>query len=457
MPASLLDSQTEALLRNDKMLIERTRFPMVTVSSSFREDLKQFYGMDHDPMMRDVVFSRAHFSMTFGVAVYAWVSSGADKECTLSEKITAKCDQNIAWFVDPTNYVRSEDWSKIQSTEYIGRHLARNRVLKWIKDQVDTVARNKLPITNAITPPLLHLFQKVERPIISFHYEAGNILGSTGKKVVQVVTDPHIRDQYLHLAHLPNMKYCVMDEKTREDFLEKAAIFKKDVDPNRVIITGPPVDPRIIAARKKKNPFALKRRPLRLCITTGGLGTNKEEIKEILMLLFDLLRKRPSHIQLLCYGGTQHDFTLMVQEIAKKERIAIGNLEDENAPFRLIHGKHIVGLNEEMITYAFPWADGFITKPSGDMAYDAAAAGCFLLFLTPWGKWEENIQQVFEQRGIGRRAQVDYIKEQIGVLGSPILLHYDSWYAKAMQNALDIPPLFLNGAKNILNVAKNWK
>ena len=64
----------------------------------------------------------------------------------------------------------------------------------------------------------------------------------------------------------------------------------KRVDPDRIIVTGPPVDPRIIAARKKKNPFLLKR-PLRLCITTGGLGTNKDEIHEILHLLFDLLKQ----------------------------------------------------------------------------------------------------------------------------------------------------------------------
>ncbi|MBI5151059.1 MAG: hypothetical protein HZA34_00610 [Candidatus Pacebacteria bacterium] len=457
MPNHLLDSQLTTLLQSDKTLLEKTRFPIVTVSSTFREDLKQFHGMDHDPFMRDIVFSRAHFSMAFAVAVHTWMSSGADQECPLSEKITAPCDAKTAWLVDPTNYVRSEDWSKIQSTEYIGRKLARNAFLKWVKDQIDTFARNRLPITTAITPPLLHLFEHVEKPIISMHYEAGNILGGIGKRVVQVVTDPHVRDQYLTLSHLKNMRYCVMDEKTKQDFLEKAAIFGKDVDPNRIIVTGPPIDPRVVAARQKKNAFSLKKRPLRLCITTGGLGTNKEEIREMLSLLFDLLRKRPAHIQVLCYGGTNHDFTTMIQDVARDERVAISPLEDDSAPFRLIHGKHIVGLNEQLITYGFAWADGFISKPSGDMAYDAAAAGCFLLFLAPWGEWERNIQEVFEQRGIGRRAQVQHIKEQIELLASPLTQHHESWFAKAQQNALDLPPLFLNGAKKILTVAKEWK
>jgi hypothetical protein len=457
LPSSLLSKQTESLLAQDKAILNKTRYPIVTVSSTFREDLKQFHGMEHDPEMRDVVFSRAHFSMAFGVAVHAWMSSGADRECPLSEKITAPCDDRISWLVDPTNYVRPKDWSKIQSTEYIGRLLARNALLKWIKDKIDTFVRNRLPITSAITPPLLHLFEHVEKPIISMHYESGNILAATGKRVVQVVTDPHVREQYLTQAHLPNIKFCVMDEKTKSDFLEKAAIFGKKVDPFRVIVTGPPVDPRIIAARKRKNPMSLKKRPLRLCITTGGLGTNKKEISEVLGLLFDLLRKRPSPIRILCYGGTNHDFTEMVQKIAKDEHVAISPLENEDAEFRLIHGKHIVGLNEQLIQYAFPWADGFITKPSGDMAYDAAAAGCFLLYLSPWGEWEKNIEEVFEQRGVGREANIENIKEQIGILASPTLQHSDSWFSKAQQNALDLPPIFLNGAKNILHVAKNWK
>lgn len=457
MPNSLLDSQLEKLLRDDKKLLEKTRYPIVTVSSTFREDLKQFHGMTHDPLMRDVVFSRAHFSMAFGVAVHAWMSSGTDRDCPLSEKITAPCDSQISWLVDPTNYVTSKDWSKIQSTEYIGRKLARNAFLKWLKDQIDTVVRNKLPITSAITPQLLHLFEHVEKPIISFHYEAGNILAATGKKVVQVVTDPHVRDQYVTHANLENIRFCVMDDNTKEDFLEKAITMNKWVDPDRIIVTGPPVDPRIVAARKNKNPMILKKRSLRLCITTGGLGTNKDEIKTILELLFDLLRKRPNPIQLLCYGGTNHDFTTMIQEIAVKERVAIGKIDDLSAPFRLIHGKHIVGINEQLITYGFQWADGFISKPSGDMAYDAAAAGCFLLFLTPWGEWERNIQEVFEQKGIGRRANPEHIKEQIEILGSPLLQHHDSWLSKAQQNALDLPTLFTSGAKNILNVAKNWE
>lgn len=457
MPSSLLNDDYERLLQDDKKLMERTRYPIVTVSSSFREDLKQFYGMQHDPDMRDVVFSRAHFSMAFGLAVYAWMSSGADQECPLSEKITAPCDAKYAWLVDPTNYVRPEHWSKIQTTEFIGRKLARYRFLKWIKDRVDTVARNRLPITGAITPPLLHVTHNIERPIISLHYEAGNILAGTGKRVVQVVTDPHVRKQYLSFAELPNIKFCVFDERTKVEFLEKAAVFNKQVDPDRVIVTGPPIDPRVAAASAKKSPENLLKRPLRLCITTGGLGTNKDEIGAMLHLLLDLVRKRPSPIQILCYGGTNHDFTVMIQEIAKQERVKIGALEDENALFRLIHGKHIVGLNEQLIAYGFSWADGFITKPSGDMAYDAAAAGCFLLTLTPWGEWENNIRQVFEQRGVSVPADIKHIKEQIMMLGNPELDKNKSWFAFAQKNALDLPHTFRDGAKHILNVAKNWK
>jgi hypothetical protein len=138
--------------------------------------------------------------------------------------------------------------------------------------------RNKLPITSAITPPLLHLFEHVDKPIISFHYEAGNILAATGKKVVQVVTDPHDRDQYVTHANLENIKFCVMDEKTKEDFLEKAMMMNVRVDPHRIIITGLQLIHALLLHVKTKSDDAQKR-PLRLCITTGGLGTNKDEIK----------------------------------------------------------------------------------------------------------------------------------------------------------------------------------
>ena len=64
-----------------------------------------------------------------------------------------------------------------------------------------------------------------------------------------------------------------------------------------------------------------------------------------------------------------------------------------------------------------------------------------LLLLAPWGDWERNIQEVLE-RGVARRANVTHIKEQLAILASPILHHHDSWFAKAQQNALDLPPLF---------------
>ncbi|HAV15361.1 MAG TPA: hypothetical protein DCX25_03455 [Candidatus Pacebacteria bacterium] len=455
MPNTLLDSQLDTLLAQDRRFIESTEFPIVTVSSSFREDLKQFYGMEHDPNMRDVVFSRAHFSMAFAMAVEAWLPQ-KDRQ-HLEKYIAPQPNAKRAWFIDPTNYVQSKDWSKIQTIEYIGRKLARNSFLKWVKDRIDTFARNRLPITTAITPPLLHLFQHVHRPIISLHYEVGNILAGVGKHVVQVVTDPHVRDQYLDHADLPNIKFCVFDEKTKSDFLEKAALFGKHVDEKRVIVTGPPVCPRVVGARKKKSIHDLRRRPLRICITTGGLGTNKEEVRKILSELLDLVRKRPEPIHILCYAGTQHDFTLMIQDIAKKEHITIEPLENENAKFRLIHGKHIVELNEQLIQYAFPWADVFITKPSGDMAYDAAAAGCSLLFLTPWGEWEKNIQEVFEQQGVGRKAEIEHIKTQVNVLSVRALHNNESWFEHAKEKALNLPALFLHGSENILNIAKEWK
>lgn len=451
MSNSLLNKQIETLLQQDKKQLEKTKYPIVTVSSTFKEDLKEYYGMEHDPNIRDIVFSRAHYSMALGVAIKAW-----EKEGEMSIPFIPKPE--LSWLVDPTNYVQAKDWKKVESTELIGQTLARNKLLKWIKDQVDTFARNKLPITSAITPPLLYLFQHVERPIISMHYEAGNILGSVGKKVVQVVTDPHIRPQYLTYSHLPNMRFCVFDEKTKSDFLEKAALYGKDVDPTHVVVTGSPIDPRIIRAREKKNPTHLRKRPLRICITTGGLGTNKQEVKHIMEQLLDLTRMRPSPIQILCYAGTQHDFHTMFVSIAKNEHIAIEPLENTHAKLRVIHGKRILQANEQLIKYGFPWADGFITKPSGDMAYDAAAAGCFVLFLTPWGEWEKNIQNIFEQFEIGREANTQKIKEQLAILQKPIAHNEkESWFFHAQEQALNLPSKFSHGCQNILKVANTFE
>jgi hypothetical protein len=335
----------------------------------------------------------------------------------------------------------------------MGKLMARNHLLKVVKDLIDTKVRQKLPITNAITPSLLHLFEHVERPILSFHYEAGNILAGAGKKVVQVITDPHVRPQYLEHAQLQSIRFCVFDEKTRTDFLELADVMGKDVDPKRVIVTGPPVDPRIVLARKRKNASDFKKRPLRIVITTGGLGTNKKEIESCLRSLAPLLRPSPLHgnqtkVQAIVYVGVHEDIREMAHQIAHQEGVPTAKADDVNAPLRILHSPHIVTANELLVKYAFPWADGFISKPSGDMAYDAAAAGCFLLTLEPWGEWEHNIRDIFEQRGVSRRA----IPEECGKQIESLLEERGgkSWIESAVGNALALPKIFTEGTKNIL-------
>ena len=75
-------------------------------------------------------------------------------------------------------------------------------------------------------------------------------MAGQGKTVLQVITDPHVRDEYLDHAEKKNMHYCVFDERTQFELLEKAKLSDKDLDPQRISVTGPPVDPRIVAARK---------------------------------------------------------------------------------------------------------------------------------------------------------------------------------------------------------------
>ncbi len=394
------------------------------------------HGLPNNETDRDVVFSRAHYSMALGVATYAW------KE---------KVDPQKAWVVDPTNYVSKDKWFSIQLTEIIGKTIARNSILKTAKDFIDRFARKKLPILDSITPPLLYLTEHIKKPILSFHIAAGNILAGQGKTVVQVVTDPHVRAEYVTYADKKNISFCVFDEATKVDFLEQAAKLDIKADPDRVIVTGPPIDPRIIAAKNEKNPW--RSGILRLCITTGGLGTNKEEILKMLRQFLPELRKRSLEYQLLVYAGTQHDIADEVEKLAQENRIAIGGLNDKKAKLRLIYHPQIVDANEMLIKHGFPWAHGFITKPSGDMAYDAAASGSFILTMAEWGEWEERIRVIFEQKNIGRTADTNSIISQLEVLRSA-QRKSQSWIEQAMHNAQKLEPLYLNGAKGILNAVK---
>ena len=436
MPAPQLDPTLAHLLELDKYRLQQTRVPIVTVSASFKEDLKGWYGLSEDEKLPDVVFSRAHYSMAVAVATQLWGS---------------QMDPAMAWIVDPTNYVSRNEWGKIRLTEVIGQTIARRPLLKQAKDLIDRFGRQKLPILQSITPPLEYLFAEVRQPILSMHIAAGNILAATGKTIVQVVTDPHVRDEYLAQAHRANISFCVFDERTQAEFLEKAALKGISVDPTRVIITGPPIDPRIIKLRSHKKPW--QSGTLNLCISTGGLGTNKPEILQLLAQLLPELRKQHTPYRILVYAATQSDIAQDVRALAKENRIRVSDPEETDAEFRLIYHPQIVDANEMLLEYGFPWADGFITKPSGDMAYDAVAAGCFLLTLAEWGEWEHNIRMLFEQEGISRPAMIADIVRQLTFLQKKQL--GKSWINKAISRSLRMEKSFLNGAKEITKIVLN--
>ncbi len=437
MPA-LFDSALVKTLEQDKKFLETSLVPIITVSATFHEDLKRFHDLPNENLSRDTVFSRAHYSMAIGVAIQAWGD---------------KLDPNKAWLVDPTNYVSHEDWFSITLTERIGKELARRPLLKRLKDFVDKFARQKLPILGSITPPLMYVTQNVQHPILSFHIAAGNILAIEGKKVFQMITDPHVREEYVTNSHKGNIRFGVFDEQTKMEFLEKAALHGKNANPDHIIVTGPPIDPRIVAARQKK--YAWRSGPLKLCITTGGLGTNKQEIKKLLEQLLPQLRRRPNPYQIIVYASTHQDIAEMVRELAREYRVPLEDLKDKSARLRLIYHPQIVDANELLIKYAFPWAHGFITKPSGDMAYDAAASGSFVLTLAEWGEWEENIRKVFEQKGISRKAMTENIVQQLEVL-QDATGKSQSWVEQAMNNAARLDKLFLNGSKKIIEAYKNF-
>jgi hypothetical protein len=431
----LPDKNLEKTLAYDRERLAQTELPIVTVAGTFREDIKRLYGLPNNNTQHDTVFSRAHFSMAVAIANQVWEGRIHPKK---------------AWLADPTNYVSVEDWQKIVLTEIVGKTIARHGVLHQLKSFIDQFGRNKLPILDSITPPLLYLTENIERPILSMHIAAGNILAVQGKKVVQVVTDPHVRPEYVQNAHLPNIAFCVFDERTQLEFLEVAAIHHVAVDPQRVVVTGPPIDPRVVAARDKKVPW--RSGPLKLCIATGGLGTNSYEIRQVLAQLLPHLRREPCPYQVVLYAGTQQDIVKIGYSLAEENHIPVADVHKPNARFRVAYHPQILDANELLIKYVFPWSDGFITKPSGDMAYDAVAAGCFLLTLSEWGIWEERIREIFEQKDISREAETEAIVTQLSVLQQAT--RGKSWVENAMHESLRIEKLFLRGAEKTIQFAK---
>ncbi len=377
----------------------------------------------------------------------------------LSAGITAwkgdTVDKKAAWIVDPTNYVQHKDWSRVAMSETVGRLMARYSLLEWAKKNIlDTFGRKKFPLAEEITPPLMYLFQNVHKPILSFHIVTGNILAHAGKQVVQVVTDPHVREDYVQCAHLSNITFCVFDEQTRYEFLEVAALHGKKVDENRVIVTGPPIDPRVIAVRAGKRADSWRRRPLRVLLTTGGLGTNKDELESILkQLLPHTRRHHHGKIQVVYYAGTNRDHVDMVKKVAKElNGISVSeDMSDRQASLRVLYADDIVDANNLLLAYGFPWADLVFTKPSGDMAYDAVAAGCAVLFLRPWGEWELNIQAIFTQLGVARVAEVKDISAQLEHIMDRTL--EVPWIESALEKTRLLPPEFSRGASEIVRVA----
>lgn len=426
------DLEFKRTAHEERHLLETVQVPIVTVSATFKEELEAKFGEKPTESTPDVTFSRAHYSMANALVV------------------AATQQKKTFWMIDPTNYVSARDWPKIMFTERMGRLIARSPILKQLKDLMDTRLRNQLPLTNAIRDPLTYVTGRVTRPIISFHYEAGNILLENGKTVLQVVTDPHVRPQYLTYASNPHLSWAVFDQLTKERLLELAYILGHKVDERRVHVTGCPVDPRILVKDKNTGIKGYRYRPLRLAITTGGLGTNKSEIETLLTHLSPAIKKGTIHVA--AYSGVHDDFETMFTTFARVHRLKVGDIHDPQAPFRIFRGNDIVAANELLLDYIFPWADGIIAKPSGDMAYEAIAAGCFLLTLQPWGEWEDNIRAYTESMGVSTRADVTNIVAQLDSIRETPITKHTPWVELALTRAHHLSRQTSRGAFNILKL-----
>lgn len=426
------DLEFKRTAHEERHLLETVDIPIVTVSATSKNELKEKFGEDVSVDTPDVTFSRAHYSMANALVV------------------AATKQRKTFWMIDPTNYVSARDWPKIMFTQRMGRLIARSPLLKELKDLMDTRLRNQLPLTAAIKEPLTYVTGRVERPIISLHYEAGNILLENGKTVLQVVTDPHVRPQYLTHADNPKLTWAVFDEATKARVIELGYILGHKIDHSRVHVTGCPVDPRIPLKDKNTAIRGYRYRPLRLAITTGGLGTNKDEIQDLLVHLAPAIKK--GEVSIAAYAGVHEDFETMFTTFARTHRIKIGDQSDGQAPFRIFRDHDIIGANELLLDHIFPWADGFISKPSGDMAYEAVAAGCFLLTLRPWGEWEENIRAVTENWGVSLRADIENILPQLRAITTMPIEGKLPWVELALTRAHRLAPQIAKGADNILKL-----
>ena len=122
---------------------------------------------------------------------------------------------------------------------------------------------------------------------------------------------------------------------------------------NRVIITGPPIDPRITAIGRNSTVRSFSEGgPINLAVTTGGLGTNLSEIKQVLDQLAPLLNP-PEKIRLFLHAGTHRDFRNFFEDFAAQHNIRIGNLDDTTARIRILHEDSIIDANENLIKYMF--------------------------------------------------------------------------------------------------------
>lgn len=424
----------------ERHALKRAQVPIITVSATYKKELIAKY-RTLTPPTSEAIFSRAHYSMAEAVR----------QQAILSKK--------SSHMVDPTNFVSREDWSKIDFTETVGHLMARHQTLKWLKDQIDTYVRNKLPITEAITPPLIYLAEDIKKPIISLHYESGNIVSNLGISIIQVLTDPHVRPQYLDPLppidqkqnsstsnpNTPLITFTTFDNQTKKDLITMAQKLGKQIDSKNVIVTGPPVDPRITKLAKRRSKIA-KDRPINIGITTGGLGTNLSEIKHVLDQLKPLIKPGSEQIKLFLYAGNHRDFRNFFETYSAHNNLRIGNLDDTKATIRILYEDSIIDANENLIKYMFPWADAVITKPSGDMAYDLAAAGIVGLYLQPWGEWEENIQKSLTKKGVAFDLKVKKAHNHLSYLIRTNALK------KAQTKTINLPPLFRNGCKNIVRL-----
>ena len=241
--------------------------------------------------------------------------------------------------------------------------------------------------TNALlSKKLLHLIEK-ENPsiIISTHPFATQMTGRLKRKgkikcqIATILTDFEIHNQWLQESSFID-KYFVAHSGMKESMI------KKQIDSNKIYVTGIPMSERFLETFNKKlilNEFGLEDGKKTVLFFGGGeMGLGKDKTCEILKVLIEEFPQ----VQTVAISGKN--------EVMNKEFNKI--VDDSNSANRVKVLDYTKRVPELMSI-----SNLVITKPGGLTTTESLASELPMIIINPIPGQEEQNAQFLEERGIG--------------------------------------------------------